>query len=430
MAVIDVTRDWLRALDNYVVIGTPLAQDTVATRRYDAQQRKEDAPERPTRQEWNPDGTGNAGMLGNFRRLFHTLQLFGAGEPDTLYGRSLFPRPGAAGLERYALTAGDREARGHLYLLEAAPPAAPFTANLRRFVAYVPAHYSRNGDAGHYAWLHFPPVFDAPRRRAPRAAAEARYYPDSIWTHKYIADYLYGHKLLASFSASRINAVLLLPVHRLTAGNALEPLSDVRHMMPIVQALFRALEALDPRLRARGQRQAGTLAGVGVSCFSFGAYHCARLFRRPAAGAAADYEKLRAGAFLDGVTGEAREACGWMVNPGAGWLRTPLPGSGDVPKRLILFQQPNSGGSDFVGPFSRVNHAAPLGPGDTLDVLAVPPSWRNAAKFHRVHMRDMMCAAGEPNCRNPRHGYYDWHGLIHALFAETALGFCRDCFLW
>jgi hypothetical protein len=365
-------------------------------------------------------------MLGNFRRLFNTLQLFSDGEPDNLFTHSLFfSTPPAT--DRYVLVSGNREAHGRLYMLDAVPAAAPFTNNLRRFVVYIPAHYTRNGDSGHYAWLHFTPVWGGRRARAPRAAAVTRNYPDSIWVHKYIADYLFGHRLLASFSAASVNAVFFLPVHRFSVADALAPLSNVRALMEILRQLFVALESLEPRLRARSAARSGSVAGAGVSCFSFGGFYCSRVFRRPT-GALTDYDKLRAGAFLDGVSEEANSACQWMVSRTSGWLRRLIPGSSDIPKRLILFQQPNRGVADFVGPFPRAIRASPLAQGGTLDEPGAPPSLRNLARFHRVHLQDMMCTAREPNCRNPRHGYFDWHGRIHAFFAETAFEFCRDCF--
>ena len=422
MPVVDSTRSWWNTLDNYVAFGARLAPDTPATRRFT----EENAPELPTRQEWNPDGTGNNGMLGNFRRLFNTLQLFSDGEPDNLFTHSLFfSTPPAT--DRYVLVSGNREAHGRLYMLDAVPAAAPFTNNLRRFVVYIPAHYTRNGDSGHYAWLHFTPVWGGRRARAPRAAAVTRNYPDSIWVHKYIADYLFGHRLLASFSAASVNAVFFLPVHRFSVADALAPLSNVRALMEILRQLFVALESLEPRLRARSAARSGSVAGAGVSCFSFGGFYCSRVFRRPT-GALTDYDKLRAGAFLDGVSEEANSACQWMVSRTSGWLRRLIPGSSDIPKRLILFQQPNRGVADFVGPFPRAIRASPLAQGGTLDEPGAPPSLRNLARFHRVHLQDMMCTAREPNCRNPRHGYFDWHGRIHAFFAETAFEFCRDCF--
>jgi hypothetical protein len=428
MAVVDRTRDWWNALDNYVGMGTALAPDTAETRRYNAHPQEEHAPERPTRHEWNPDGSGNGGMLGNFRRLFDTVQLFNAGDTDNLYRRSLLLAPQRTGLDRYGLVDGNVPARGRLYMLEAAPPVAPFTANLQRFVIYVPARYTRTANSGHFVWLHFTPVWGGRRGRSPRAAAAGREYPDSIWIHKYIADYLMAHRLLASFSTSDVNAMFVLPVHRLPAGDALAPLADIRLLLQILEQLLAALETIDPHLRAGSTERPGFVAGIGVSCFSFGAHYCSQLFRRP--DGATQYDKLRAGAFLDGVTPDASAACQWLVGPAAGWLRRLIPSTSDVPKRLILFQQPNSGGADFVGPFPRVVQAAPIHPGETLDLLATAPSWRNTARFHRVHMQDMMCAAREPQCRNSRHSYFDWHGHIHALFAETAFSFCRDCFLW
>ncbi|MFN8470218.1 MAG: hypothetical protein U0X20_31980 [Caldilineaceae bacterium] len=428
MAIVDRTRDWWNSLDNYVMMGTTLAPVSEETRRYDTHHREETAPERPTRQEWDPGGTGAGGMLGNFRHLFDTLQLFGAGESASLFRRSLLLAPQQTGVDRYPLVAGDLEARGRLYMLDVVPPAAPFTADLQRFVIYIPARYTRTGGSGHFAWLHFTPVWGGRRGQSPRAAAAGREYPDSVWVHKYITDYLVGHRLLASFAASDLNAVFVLPVHRLPVGDALAPLANMGQLLQILGHLFGALEAVDPRLRAGRSDRAGLVAGVGVSCYSFGAHYCARLFRRPAA-AAHDY-MLRAGAFLDGVTPEARSACQWMAAPVAGWLRHLLPGTNDIPRRLVLFQQPNSGGTDFTGPFPQTVQAAPLSAGETLDVLAAAPAWRNVARFHRVDMQDMMCAAREPHCRDPRHRYFDWHGHIHALFAETAFHFCRDCFLW
>jgi hypothetical protein len=425
LPIVDCTARWISDLDNFILFGgRNLAPDTPTTRNYS----DETAPELPTQNDWDPQHNIQSGMLGNFLRLRTVLGAFRRGQPEMVFRKSLRLMLGEQSHPRYELGVGNHEIRGRLYLLQTIPVNEPFTNDLQRFVAFVPASYSRNGNIGHYAWLHFTPVWGQ-QARSPRGYEVQRHYPDSIWVHKYISDYLLSHRLLASFSSAAMNAIFILPVHRFTVGNSLEPLGTLPRAHEILHQLFTTLELLEPRLRARNPANSGTIAGFGASCFSSGGEYCTHLFRRTAA-QTGNFDKLRAGAFLDAVISHIDEACQWMVGrEPRGWLPRYIPGTSDIPKRLVFFQQQNSL-SDLRGEFLRtVNHRR-LERGETYNHRAHPPSWRNTAQFHYVHTDDMGRIANEPPCPPQGNCFNHWHGNIEFLFAEYALEFCRDCFQW
>ncbi|HEX8887850.1 MAG TPA: hypothetical protein VF779_01655 [Pyrinomonadaceae bacterium] len=372
--------------------------------------------------------------MGNFRRLYTVATQLQAGERATAYRRSLLFDPSIPLPTEYELLQGDIDVAGKLYMLNC-PPTPPFSSNLRRFIAFVPAHYSQSGSTGHFAWLHYTPVWGPDRANAPRFREAHQNYPDGLWTDYYVADYLFGHRVLASFAEARINAILFLPVHRFTVSNALEPLSNLRNLMVALSQMLICLEGIEPRLRANDPRLAGSVEGIGVSCFSFGAEYCSRLFARQ--GVPADiYSKLRAGAYLDGVTSLAQRTCREIVGGTprrvSGWLAAPpMPQpAAHYPRRISFFQQPSISPRDFVGPFRAALGLPWLTVGETVNTSAAPPLNSNELYFHRVDCQQMICVSHEGQCRDPRHNYNYWHGRIHQLFLWLGLVLARDCFLW
>ena len=414
MTVTDVTNTWIRELDSFAVFqGGALSPATARPLPL------RDRPALPDPQEWS----SMSRLLEQMRE--HVLR-FAADSAVQLPRKSLFR--GESPNDRYRLEAGQTEVLGKLYLLDGGS-SAPFTPNLQRFVAFVPATYSRNGDSGHYAWVHYTPVWGGDRAAAPRARDITQAYPGGLWTHFYIADYLLRHRLLAAYAAARVNAVLFLPVHRFTAGDALSPLAQPASLLAILRQLCAGLERIDRRLRAHQGDRAGSIEAYGVSCFSFGAQYSSGPFTRSGV-AVDDYGRLRAGVFLDGVASEPVRVCRDIFGEGdgeRGWLAMPVPGT-QAPRRLAMYQQSNLSGRDFVSAAATIFRTGPPGPGTTLRRT---PAWRrNHGYFHRVDNQQLVCVAQEGRCGDRSLDYEYCHGRIHALFMEEGFTFSRDSFLW
>jgi hypothetical protein len=269
MALIDVTAAWLARVDGYCTTPTPVGVRIGRTQSLPEKL----LPVDPMESEWL------GGLSYNQNHLRDAVRLMHAGAAGGLFRKSLIINPTVTATP-YSLSTDTLPVHGRLFVLDSTTSTPPYTPNLRRFAVFVPAHYSRTSAAGHYAWIHFPPVWGKDLAASPRGRDVSARYLSSFWLDNHLARYLVGFRLLANFVAAHIDAVLVLPLSRYTVGNGLEPMRHVMSAVAILQDVFAAIERLEPRL---GPSTGGPsrIERLGASCNSFGGEYGLRMVTAP-----------------------------------------------------------------------------------------------------------------------------------------------------
>ena len=426
---IDRTND-LRATLQGILAAPPVTQ--IALPRIGSARDDARMPAAITMEEWDPRRNGASGTQSNFIALRDAISAFDTGRAASLYRRALFVQPTTP---IYREEHGNVATEGKLILLEFPAPHEPTTANLRRFVAFIPSAYRRRGDDGHFVSLHYPPMWGGRMVHSPRFAHADSHYPGGFWTTKFIVDYLIGNKLLASFAAARVNAIFLFPVYRFTEGQSLDPLGDAR-LFRILPEILRAIERIESRLSARNQAAAGTLGRLGLSCFSFGAGAAVGLLTGSQIGGRVR-ELVRSCIFFDGVVNSHRERVRSLFGVGsragnAGWFFSPPPTSSGFRRRLVMYQQrnPPMDPNDLIAVGGQAMQGSQLRAGQTGTYRdrTNPDALEGTA--HRVDVDAMICSAGrdEGVCGEPRRPWGEYHAKIQYLFAQDAFARCRRAF--